>query len=192
MGIAPDGETITTVSGRLETCLDSSGCWPFATPDLDSDGIDEIALGIGWVPSISSVTLYRVEASTGENGGPMLTEMPIRCPSGRDCERPSVLFDWGSSGDVRATASCGMLLIDGGREAPGLTIRSSKVDSWEETTYTIEDGRLALLAGPTTFPGPADGGSFDATDLCGDPVFPLEVIAPDLAARVEQLLEEYA
>jgi Tol biopolymer transport system component len=191
VGIAPDGETITTVSGRLETCLDSSGCWPFATPDLDGDGIDEIALGIGWVPSMSSVALYRLEPSAGE-GGAGLAPMRITCPSGVECA-PSARFDWGRSGDARAEASCGALLVQGnGEQGPGLTIRSFEAGVWEEATYRIEAGELVLLSGPASFTGTAgDGPSADA-ELCDDPVFPLEVIAPDVAARVEQLLEEYA
>jgi hypothetical protein len=50
---------VQVISGQLrDFVLDSVGVWPFATPDIDGDGVDEIALGIDRTAGSIQFTLF--------------------------------------------------------------------------------------------------------------------------------------
>ncbi len=65
VAVAPDGDTVTSISPRLLSCVPTTKCWLFATPDIDGDGVDEIAVADGGSPEEVEYQLYRVDLRAG-------------------------------------------------------------------------------------------------------------------------------
>ena len=194
IGIAPDGTTITSLSERLLECLDSSGCWPFATPDIDGDGIDEIAIGIGWVPDLSSVALYRVGAPMdATTGDPRPRRIAVLCEEGgsaASCRELSSVFEWGRWGERVAGAYCGRISVRESAGGPGFVVWvSTDGDGFDFVEYDIRGGELVeAYRGLVTHGLPDVIGLSDESLLCDDPVFSLRDLDPELAARLEKIL----
>jgi hypothetical protein len=102
VAVAPDGRTVTSMSPRLISCSVGAKCWPFATPDIDGDGIDEVAVAVGGGDREVWFELYRTV--------PAVTVMPgVRwCRNGACQEGRGFPLFWGVSEGPkdRAGVSC--------------------------------------------------------------------------------------
>lgn len=143
-----------------------TGKWPFATPDVDGDGFDEVAIGIdgsradGYV----SFVLYQMQL---EHGGGRIVPITLDC--GSACE-PVLWIDVDLEGTVGAT--CGSLsdhegpqgLIRWFAEGPPSETGELKI---EATLWLLEGDRLVSGEPSLSFDS-ADPMS-DPRDLCGSP-----------------------
>jgi Tol biopolymer transport system component len=75
-------EEVVTFTGLRGTECDT-GCWPLASPDIDANGVDEIAIGIGGsrASGYGSFILYGVQL---EHGGGRIVPVTFDCGPGCD------------------------------------------------------------------------------------------------------------
>jgi Tol biopolymer transport system component len=168
LGVADISGDITTVSPKLRDCLIPVGCWAFAAPDIDHDGIDEIAVGTGDEGGSIQYELYATDGSS-------LSRL------GYDCSNCNAYtFDWGRAGGHAQGTYCEPM------DAPGDFVEwnAERTDAGDYALLEISidvKGRFLtdIDRTDTTLPYvdsalPAGG----AGDFCGAPVSPPPVSAP--------------
>ena len=155
LAIARDGEVVAVTDRLIENINDQPGAWPFATPDIDGDGIDEIAIGNQLRGpdgdgdySMVSFLLWRVHEGTLE---------PITPDCGPAC-LPLPWITLGQEGDTHLGAVCdtfggrrGMLrweVVDGSGELrgdlwvlEGSTLRVTEIDGAPDERSVGEPAR---------------------------------------------------
>jgi hypothetical protein len=138
---------------------DSTALWPFAVPDIDGDGIDEIAVGLDGTreKGYARIALYRIAADGGSiryltfDCGPACDPAPwiglgtfVEGLSGAYCD-PEGFVRWSASeGRVIGTAWS----LEGDRLVRGQDV----FDRVDDGTDYPPDGMSDLCGSPSTFP----------------------------------------
>lgn len=152
VAVAPDGHTVTSMSPRITTCSVGAKCWPFATPDIDGDGVDEVAVAIGGSDMQVEFELYRTI--------PAVAVMPgVRyCRNGPCQEGVGFPLFWGVSGGPkdRAGVSCTrdpsgaplLLAFDaGGRNGVGYAVLPDRLEWRPDVVVGTLTAARAVTAG---------------------------------------------
>ena len=159
VAVAPDGRHVESISPRLISCSVDAKCWPFATPDIDGDGVDEVAVADGAEGTDVLFQLYRAE--------PQVAVMPgvVYCRNGPCHEGVGFPLYWGTGTDPAQRS--GVECMDNAG-APFLVAYDAGASNG--AAYEVLTDRLAwrpavdvvsLMRGPGSAP----------TDLCGAPVY---------------------
>jgi hypothetical protein len=165
VGVGTESDVVAFTDRNIEG---NTGRWPFATPDIDGDGLDEIAIGIDGARAKGQVSFILFAVQLEHGGGRVV---PITLDCGPTCE-PFPWIDADLEGTVGAT--CGSL---NDHEGPRGLIRWSAEGTSPETGQLRIEATLWLLAGerlvstePPLLFDSADPMSHPG-DLCGSPTF---------------------
>jgi hypothetical protein len=188
LAVAPDGSNVIALSERLRECPDAGGCWPAATPDLDADGTDEVALGVGWRPEgWSQIVFYAVPQGEGA-----VRRIELRCDQTRSCPSPWV-FDVSARPESTAAITC---RTDG---APVLETYDTSVEGDALATYVVGTDPLAFIPlraiSDVEAPPSSTGRHWLETDasastICGARFWDLRAADPLMADHVIDLLDQ--
>jgi hypothetical protein len=171
VGIGTHDRVLELSEAIPDTALVTGVPWPYASPDLDGDGIDEIALGLagstaeGWV----DVKLFHVLGATG------VEEIGWTAGAALDPSQPVTI---GSTEGGRHGVYCGVLGDEAAAgQPPSIVTWSSGVVSSPDTVrgyrYTIVDGELRFATSSSwRVAGLADLPPDGRETLCGSPTFP--------------------
>jgi len=163
IALVHDGTVLMGSEQLVNDIPDAPDPWLYATPDVDGDGMDEIALGIAGSRADGYARIILFDVTTDSDGA----TVPVSYDCGSNCETtPWVAL--GTLMDSREGAYCGSI-AEGG---PTALIRWSTVETRIEGTAWYLQGDT-LAASDQRFSRPDDGTSYpdDGLEhLCGDPV----------------------
>lgn len=127
--------------GPLSRCTDKTGCWVYATPQLDGDPLDEILLGTNGGPWGIEVWFFDVTAS---DEGMSVAPFRVACADVSDCDPLLVMtIDWQLPG--LSGFSCGVYPADADLLTSGyFEWTSAAGDGWMGDTWTFQGGEAQV------------------------------------------------
>jgi hypothetical protein len=160
-------DTVVAMSVPFRNYADGLWPWPYATPDVDGDGVDEIAIGIEGSrgEGYALLVLFRV---VDDGAGPEVAEVTLDCGED-DCETPPWI-GVGTFVESLEGAYCGAFTEIG---TQGMMRWSAMGDQVRGELWVL-DG-TALRRNPDIGIGPTwdletDPLPVGTEDLCGSPV----------------------
>jgi WD40 repeat protein len=166
---------VTSYSGPIPQILTRlRTVWPYSTPDLDGDGVDEVAFG--WTDEgHTDVVLFRLAILTGFRPGDARVFEPVEWECGPGCDRYQPVTI-GRVGEATAGMYCGRFEVPHSDEREGIvhwsTGLQTELGHVRAYRYRYEAGIMRFETSTSWSVEPPDAfPPTGAQQLCGSPSF---------------------